>query len=287
MPPIAFLGTGLLGSAFVEAALARGERVAVWNRTTERTRALAEAGARVAHSPAEAVAGVARAHLVLSDDDVVDAVIAAMRPGLAPDTVIVDHTTTLPARTAARALRLEAEGIRYLHCPVFIGPAAARRAQGTILASGRREFFDLVEPALRQQAARVEFLSERPDHAAILKLCGNALILGTTALVSDALSVARGAGLSPEEALKVTGIVSTENVISGRGRKLAAGDFTPSFELVMARKDLRLMIESAGDLPLMTLPGIAARMDGLIAEGLGALDYGVIGRDVRPADGDR
>ena len=41
---------------------------------------------------------------------------------------------------------------------------------------------------------------------------------------------------------------------------MAAGDFTPSFELAMARKDVRLMIETAGDKPLAALPAIAARM---------------------------
>ena len=47
----------------------------------------------------------------------------------------------------------------------------------------------------------------------------------------------------------------------------------------MARKDVRLMIETAGDRPLATLPGIAARMDELIAQGHGAEDLGVIGVD--------
>jgi hypothetical protein len=47
----------------------------------------------------------------------------------------------------------------------------------------------------------------------------------------------------------------------------------------MARKDLRLMQESVGDAPLMVIPGMAARMDALLAEGLGDQDFGVIGRD--------
>ena len=47
----------------------------------------------------------------------------------------------------------------------------------------------------------------------------------------------------------------------------------------MARKDLRLMIETAGALPLAVLPTVAERMDALIAEGHGAEDVGVLGRD--------
>ena len=150
MTTIAFLGTGLLGSAFVEAAVQRGDQVTVWNRTADKARALEAIGARAAATPADAVRGAERVHLVLKDDAVVDAVIAQLRPGLGADAVIVDHTTTQPALTAERSRRLNAAGVRYLHCPVFIGPAAARKAQGTIQASRRLTFgpSDL-EPPLR------------------------------------------------------------------------------------------------------------------------------------------
>src|SRR5688500_20205008 len=122
MTHIAFLGTGLLGSAFVEAATKRGDNITVWNRTAEKARALEKFGARVAATPADAVRGASRVHLVLSADAVVEDVIAALRPGLAAEAVIVDHTTTQPELTADRSKRLNAEGVRYLHCPVFIGP---------------------------------------------------------------------------------------------------------------------------------------------------------------------
>lgn len=279
---IAFLGTGLLGAALVEAALGRGDRVAVWNRTAAKAQALERFGARAAASPAEAVRGAARVHLVLTDDAVVDAVIAALRPGLADDAIIVDHTTTQPALTAERARRLQAEGVRYLHCPVFIGPVAARRGTGTILAAGPRALFDAVEPALARMAERVQWTGERPDLAAVHKLCGNAYIIGIAALVADVLAIARGGGASPAEALDVIAGFDASAMAAGRGRVMAAGDYTPSFELAMARKDVRLMIETAGDEPLTALPGIAARMDALIAAGRGAEDLAVIAAP-RPA----
>ena len=65
----------------------------------------------------------------------------------------------------------------------------------------------------------------------------------------------------------------------GRGRTMAAGKFDASFELTMARKDIRLMMETAGDLPLAVLPSLAARMDAVIAEGFGASDFAVIAKD--------
>ena len=127
--------------------------ITVWNRTAEKAHALEPFGVRVAATPADAVRGASRVHLVFKDDAVVDEVVAALRPGLASDAIIVDHTTTQPALTAERARRLNAEGVRYLHCPVFIGPAAARERQGTILASGPRALFDAVKHELAQMAS--------------------------------------------------------------------------------------------------------------------------------------
>ena len=277
MSNIAFLGTGLLGGALAEAAAQRGDAVTAWNRTTSKARALERFGVRIADSPADAVRGARHVHLVLKDDAVVEEVIAAARPGLAPDTVIIDHTTTQPALTAARAVRLNAEGVRYIHCPVFIGPAAARKGQGTILAAGSRALFDEIRGDLAKMAERVEYFGERPDLASVMKLCGNAFIIGVGAVVADVFAVARGAGIDPAEAIMVIDYFNTAAIISGRGRRIAAQDFAPSFELVMARKDVRLMLETAGDAPLSVLPCVAERMDQLIAEGYGQSDLAVIG----------
>lgn len=279
MAQIAFLGTGLLGGAFVEAACKRGDSVTVWNRTTAKARALQQFGAQVAGSPEMAVRGTERVHLVLQDDASVEEVVKALRPGLAAGAVIIDHTTTLPTLTAERATRLNAEGVRYIHCPVFIGPAAARESQGIIMACGPRALFELVKPALEAQAARVEYLGERNDLAAVMKLCGNAYIIGSGAIVSDVFSIAANSAVQPTEALSLLNFFFGAGIIMGRGTKMAAGDFTASFELTMARKDIRLMIEAAGELPLAVLPGLKVRMDGLIAEGNGASDMGVMAKD--------
>jgi 3-hydroxyisobutyrate dehydrogenase-like beta-hydroxyacid dehydrogenase len=279
MTRIAFLGTGLLGSGLAEAAAKRGDTVTVWNRTTDKARALEQFGVRVASSPAEAVRGAERVHLVLKDDQVVEEVVTALRPGLDAGAIIVDHTTTQPKLTAERATRLNAEGVRYLHCPVFIGPAAARKAQGSILASGPRALFDAVQPALARMAERVEYLGERPDYAAVIKLSGNAVIIGLSGVLADVLAIGDGAGLSPDETMKVFNILNIPGMLAGRGRNMAARNYAPSFELTMARKDVRLMLETAVDHPTPVLSSIADRMDELVNAGHGADDLAVLGKD--------
>ena len=279
MAQIAFLGTGLLGSALAEAAAGRGDQVTAWNRTAAKAEALRAFNITTAATPADAVRGAERVHIVLRDDESVEAVISAAHAGLGPNTIICDHTTTQPKLTAERSARLNASGVRYLHCPVFIGPAAGRLGQGIIMAAGPQAHFDAVQPALAAMAQKLEYFGERPDLAAVYKLFGNAFILGIAATMADVLSIAKGSGVAPDDALKLLDFFNPGNVVAGRGRQMAKGDFTPSFELVMARKDVRLMIESSGSLPLAVLPGIAARMDTLIAEGEGMKDAAVLARD--------
>jgi 3-hydroxyisobutyrate dehydrogenase len=113
----------------------------------------------------------------------------------------------------------------------------------------------------------------------VYKLCGNAFIIGISALVADVFAIAGGAAVPPAQTMRILELFDPSAVIAGRGKSMAAGDFTPSFELAMARKDVRLMLETAGSLPLAVLPGLEARMDSLIAEGYGASDLGVLGRE--------
>lgn len=277
MAQIAFLGTGLLGAAFAEAAAARGDTVTAWNRTAAKAQALARFGVRSAASPAEAVRGASRVHLVLRDDAVVDEVIAAARPGLAAGAILLDHTTTRPDLTAARAKRLRAGGLDYLHCPVFMGPAAARQAQGSMMVAGPRALFERVEADLAKMTARLEYLGERADLAAAHKLFGNTVIIGLVAIMADVLAIARSSGVDPQAAIDRLRTLDLNAMVARRGVAMAKGDFTPSFELAMARKDVGLMLETAEGAPLAALPAIAARMDELIAAGHGGKDASALG----------
>src|SRR5690349_10968120 len=103
---VAVLGTGLLGTGMVERMLSRGVPLAVWNRTRSKAEPLAAKAARAFASASEAVRDATRVHFVLFDDDAVDAALDAVLPVLADGAVVVDHTTTSPARTMLRTERM-------------------------------------------------------------------------------------------------------------------------------------------------------------------------------------
>ncbi|WP_394848252.1 NAD(P)-dependent oxidoreductase [Pendulispora brunnea] len=278
---IAFLGTGLIGAGMVQGMRKRGERVRVWNRTSEKARALESVGAEATATPIEAVRGASRVHIAVSDDAAVDAILAAIDTTLDAKTPIIDHTTASPAGTAVRYERLGARGVPFLHAPVFMSPQACRESSGIMLASGPRANFEALEPALRPMTGNLWWIGERPDLAASFKLFGNTMIFTITGGVADILTLARSLGISGEQALTLFQHHKAASTIDIRGAKMAQGNFTPSFELAMARKDIRLMLEAAaqGDAPLTVLPALAKRFDELIAQGHGGDDVGVIARD--------
>lgn len=279
MTRIAVLGTGLLGSGFAEGFLTRGAtELVVWNRTKAKTDPLAALGATAAESSAEAVRGADRVHLVLLDDDTVDETIADFQAALHPDAVIIDHTTTLPTRTAARAAALESAGIKYLHAPVMMGPGAARAAQGLMLVAGPAARYESVRDALAEMTGELWYLGERSDLASVYKLFGNAAGLSVVGVIADVMRLADSASVDRASVLEMLAKVNLNGPLGLRGTMMATGKYEPNFTLDVARKDLRLMLETAGDAPTPMLAALAARMDEEIANGQGSEDFAVIGK---------
>lgn len=277
MPRIAYLGTGRIGTGMIEAALERAEDVVVWNRTLDRALPLGQKGAAVAASPTEAAVGAERIHLALHDDDAVDEVLAQLVPE--PDAVIVDHTTTSAARTAARAARLDAQGLSYLHAPVFMSPMAARSCQGLMIVAGPHGRFHRVAGALRKMTGELWWVGERSDLAAAYKLFGNAMLMAMIGGLADVLQIARNLDIDPVEAHALFTKWSPAPVLQYRGANMAKGDFAPMFALDTARKDVALMLEAGGDGPMALLPALMQRMDALIAAGHAGEDVGVLAID--------
>lgn len=280
MAKVAFIGTGLLGSAMVEGLLRRGDAVTVWNRTEAKARALEPLGARVAASAADAVESVDRVHITLPDDAVVDRILTDLTPRLSRDAIVVDHSTVSPTATATRVRRMAESGVRFLHAPVFMSPAMASQSIGLMLVAGPAALFEAVRSDLEKMTGEVWYLGEDGQRAAALKIFGNSMIFVIIAGITDVFAMARGLGIPPADALSVFSKFQVAGVIKSRGEKMARGDFAASFELTMARKDVRLMLEAAADQPMVVLPAIARRMDEAIALGHGADDLGAIAAEV-------
>lgn len=272
---VAFFGTGLMGSGFVRHLRANGIDVNVWNRSPAKARALEADGAKAFADAADALAGAERIHLSLADDATVDAVLEPLAGQIDDAVWIVDHTTTAVAPTAERAARWAARGKRFVHAPVFMGPANAAEGTGLMLMSGPADSHDALQQALQAMTGKLVYMGEAPERAAAFKLFGNLTLLGILGVLGDVARLAKSVGISTTDAFSLFQQFNPGQMLPVRAGKIAAGDFSnPSFEVAMARKDVRLMIEEAqrGGVDLMVMPGVAAMLDAALARGEAALD---------------
>ncbi len=276
MTTIALLGTGLLGAGMVENLLAKGHTVRIWNRTADKLAPLVQKGAIATASPADCGRGAARCHLVLSEDAAVDAVIPALRAGLGANVPVIDHSTNLPATVKARCVALRAQGVRYVPAPVFMSPANAREASGLMVVSGSKADADALQPDLATMTGKVWHVGERDDLAAIYKLAGNSMFFALASAMADVLAIGAGSGVAAEQMLALFDVFKPGGALPFIGQRVAkAGAGPASFELSMARKDARLMIETAAHQRLLLLPAIAAAMDKALGNGHGKADYSI------------
>lgn len=282
---IAFLGTGLLGCNFTRALLAKGEQVRVWNRTLEKAKALEQYGALVADSPADAVKGVSRVHIVVSDDTAVEEVLANAEQGLTPGAIIIDHTTTTVEGAIKRTEQWKAKGYTYVHVPVFMGPANALDSTGYMLISGDQAVAQQIMPWLETMTGQVLNYGDTTGKAAGVKLIGNLFLLALTGGISDMLSLGSAVGVTGQDIATLFDAWNPGASTPARLHRVLKNNYDhPSWELQMARKDARLMIQEAarGGKTIPATEAIAKQMDEWIAKGYAKKDWMIVASGALP-----
>ncbi len=127
----------------------------------------------------------------------------------------------------------------------------------------------------------VIYMGEAPERAAAFKLFGNMTLIGIMGVLGDVNRLAHAVGIPTGEAFSLFEHFNPGQSLPARAARIEAGQFaSPSFEVSMARKDVRLMIEEAqrGGVDLFVMPGVAAMFDAAIARGEGALDAAAAAR---------
>ena len=278
----AFIGMGLLGSNFVKAMLRKGQQVNVWNRTASKAKALEADGAKAFNDVKDAVKDADTIHITLKDDDTVNEVLAMAEPAFRKGAMIIDHTTTSAKGAIERTKNWKEKGFTYLHAPVFMGPKNALESTGYMLVSGDQSVIGKVQSELSAMTGKLINFGDKEGKAAGIKLTGNLFLIALTAGLSDALALAKAEGISKEEILDLFNQWNPGAGVPSRLKFITSGDFShPSWELSMARKDARLMMDAAkeGNTTLSVLPSIAGVMDEWIKKGHGNDDWTVITKD--------
>jgi 3-hydroxyisobutyrate dehydrogenase len=250
-PNIAFIGTGIMGGHMACNLLKAGLAVCVHNRTPAKARAVLDAGAVWADTPAQAAADADFIFTCLSDTPDVQRVL------LGPDgvmdsakagTICVDHSTISPKATVEIAKALGQKGILLLDAPVSGGQKGAIEAKLSIMVGGPKESLEAVRPMLAAMGTTITHCGPAGS-GQMTKLTNQIMVIHTVLSVAEGLAFAKRAGLNLETTLTAisAGAASSRSLIN-LGPKMIAGDFAPAFKVDLQLKDLRLVQETAREI---------------------------------------
>jgi 3-hydroxyisobutyrate dehydrogenase len=255
---VALLGTGIMGSAMARNLVSAGLRTTVWDRSPAATVPLADAGALVTASPAEAVQDADVMITMLSTADVVNSVIFAggVVEALAESAVWAQMGTIGLAETteiAARLAQLRPD-VMFVDAPVSGSKGPAEAGQLLILASGPPAANAAAGPVFSAIGRKTIWLGEA-GQGSRMKLAVNAYMSILIEGVAEALELAGRLGIDDSElAEAIEGGPLDAPIADAKLHKMERGDFAPEFPLEWALKDVDLAIGAAGDdeLPLLT-----------------------------------
>ncbi|MFE9392274.1 NAD(P)-binding domain-containing protein [Streptomyces sp. NPDC006784] len=278
--PPAFIGLGNMGGGMARRLLDAGYPLTVHNRTPAKAAPLAEAGATVAASPAEAAAGRNVVLLSLADEAAVeDVLFAQVAPVLAPGAVVVDTSTVSPAYARECARRLAGLGLRRVEACVVGNPFQAREGKLRVYTSGDEADIARVADLLETLGSQVVHLGE-PGAAATLKLIFNLLLGAQVASLTEAVAYGVAAGLDRDQLLaSVAESGFSSVVLRFRADLMRKGAYEPAFfRSTLMEKDLRLALGDAtqAGAPLPVLDAVRERFAAVNAAGDGDKDASVL-----------
>ena len=272
---IAYLGLGTMGAGMASNLVKAGYKLAVWNRSAEKCKPFARKGARVADTPADAVHDVDLAMYSLSNEEAVEEIVFGAKGILTEiraGQIAMDMSTVLPATSLREQQAYEKRGVNFIDAPVFGSKKEAADAKLWIMAAGKREIFEKVKPVLEHLGQTVHYFG-RNGNAAAMKLVGNLIVGLELEALSEALVLARKAGLDLNKVMEVVKVADFRSpLLVSNGQNVLKRDFSTSFALKLMLKDAGLIEKFGKSLqsPTPALHVVQKNLESAVALGFGA-----------------
>ncbi|PSW09803.1 2-hydroxy-3-oxopropionate reductase [Photobacterium rosenbergii] len=265
---IAFIGLGTMGFPMAGHLANAGHHVTVYNRTTTKAEKWVETYAgSFALTPAEAAEGADFIFTCVGNDDDLrqvylgaDGILASAKPGA----ILIDNTTA--SAEVAREIAEQASDcqLSFLDAPVSGGEAGAVNGCLTVMVGGNSNVFEQAKPVIDCFAKATTLMGDI-GYGQITKMANQLCIAGILQGLSEAITLAKSAGLDIEQMTEVlkhgaAGSWQLEN----RAKTMADNEFDFGFAIDWMRKDLGICFEAAEKLGV-ELP-LAKQVDGKYAE---------------------
>ena len=194
-----------------------------------------------------------------------DGIAASIRAGA----VYCDLSTNSPLTVRKLSAVLGKQGVSMLDAPVSGGVVAADKATLAVMVGGDRTTFDRLDPVFQCIGNNVVYCGGTGT-GCVAKIVNNLIAFCNMAASAEGLMLGVAAGIDLEVLNQVIRN-SSGNSMTFRAvvKNAKSGDWTPSFSIGLAYKDMHLALELADELgvPLMLSPTVHNLMR--MAKGLG------------------
>jgi len=282
---IGFIGLGVMGKPMAKHLIAKGHRVTVHNRSRGAVDELVAAGATAGTSAADVASQSSIVITMVPDTPDVELVITGSDGVLAamqPNSVVIDMSSISPVATKRLAAAVAAKGGAMLDAPVSGGEIGAINATLSIMVGGDAAAFARVRPVLECMGnpERIVHIGSEPGSGQLCKICNQVAIGGALAGVSEAMALARKAGVDGARVRQaLLGGFASSRVLEVHGERMLKSDYKPGFRTKLYQKDMRLANEAAAAhavaMPATAL--VTQLVNALVASGGADLDYSAIG----------
>ncbi len=266
MKRITVVGLGLIGGTWAKNLHADGLSVRAWNRSPKDL-PFFEADL------AKAVTGAEMIIIVVADPPAVESILDVIVPHLKPGQLVAQSSTISAHWTKLFAQRVEATGAEFLEAP-FTGSKPAAEARKTVFyLGGPEKIVEKARPVLERLASSMLHIGEIGT-ASSLKLAMNLNLALIAEALGESLAIARAEGIPDEKFFDALHLNAGRSGFSDlKEPKFRAGDFAPQFSLKHMNKDLRLVLETAGELDLPVAESLKSFYDKGMAAGFGEDDF--------------
>jgi 3-hydroxyisobutyrate dehydrogenase len=279
---IGFCGLGVMGAGMASRLTESGYQVTVYNRTRSKAEEVAELGATVADSPADAARDADVVMTSLADQHVVEAIVFGddgVASALPAGSYLVDMSTVPPEFARELGERARAAGHRPLDACVLGAPFHARSGELRVMVGGDEADFETLKRIFETIGKDVTYLGGS-GMGASMKLVLNMLMGVQMPALAEAVVFGERAGLPRDKILEMiaqSGYASP--VMAFRCMLMGQRAFeNPSFKLSLMRKDMMLVLDECKELsvPLPVSETAYSMLTAAKQQGLGELDVGAI-----------
>jgi 3-hydroxyisobutyrate dehydrogenase-like beta-hydroxyacid dehydrogenase len=252
---IGWIGLGKMGIPMSKNLVKAGYSLVVYNRTAEKTKELADAGAQVADSPKALAEGVDVIISMISDDPVLEAISFGSDgafEGAKSGTIFIDMSTVSPVSSARVSEAADAKGIKYLRAPVSGSTVLAEGGTLTIFASGPKDAYDACVEIFDVMGQK-SFHVGAGEEARYLKLVLNMMVGLTSAMVAEALTFGEAGGMDWEQMIDIVNAsVVASPLVGYKAQILKDRNFAPAFTASQMAKDFDIMLDTgrANNIPM-------------------------------------